>query len=160
MLPCRTHLQCHLRFQLIRTSLSTVHPNLLETAQCRYHLISLLYHSLFRLLVERKMTITTYHLQHDRLHNYHTPSYPNSLTSLAHSTLQVFNLTRETPSPYFSCSGSTDACDFQRYGSMMLSPIFQQRTGDTCMMTVWRQTSFPMTLEDPGDRVQSFVGTR
>ena len=33
---------------------------------------------------------------------------------------------------------------------MMLSTIFQQRTGDT----------YTMTSEDPGDEVQSFVGTR
>ena len=43
---------------------------------------------------------------------------------------------------------------------MMLSKIFRQGTEDTYTMTVWRQMSLPMTLEDPGDVVQSFVGTR
>jgi hypothetical protein len=64
------------------------------------------------------------------------------------------------PSAYFSGSGSTDARDFQRYGSMMLSTISRQGTKGTCTTTVWRQMSLPMTLEDPGDVVQSFVGTR
>jgi len=43
---------------------------------------------------------------------------------------------------------------------MMLSTISRQGTEDTCTTTVWRQMSLPMTLEDPGDVVQSFVGTR
>ena len=64
------------------------------------------------------------------------------------------------PSAYFSGSGTADARDFQRYGSMMLSTISRQGTEDTCTTTVWRQMSLPMTLEDPGDVVQSFVGTR
>jgi len=167
--------------QLISTSLSAVRPQISKGDKAPPHsdflfCCTTLY--FVRLWQEKPQSQrTTRDITASTIKDYTLiPQLTNLLSALERDVLKPYENTLDKPeffklygslippaklpSAYFSGSGTADARDFQRYGSMMLSTISRQGTEDTCTTSVWRQMSLPMTLEDPGDVVQSFVGTR